>query len=369
MSALALALAGCGGAVALFDFVLGRSGQQLTITNNILSQMTIDANFQSNTNCTSRQTGSQSLSIEPGTDYPPAAHITEKGGPCDRCVQALASIREMRDDLEKEAVEKSGGRYQPQTASAPMLIAMTGSGVSDTNTIGACDLMCADVVIFSVLQSEVFSSETDCQVDNTVDNTLTQTLTGSINSSLTNQQDIIGLLESAFTSNQESISANLASILSQSVTTVVSQQLLNSTLAAQQFNVGIGGSSGGSGAHSCYVNTAAQTFTANSIATLSVTNSLTNSLRQTADFSISQTLLNSNDTIGDLSKDFLQIIDSMSEFLTTIVGSVLVILGAVILLAVMLISALYIVNPSFRTNFDKLLGDLPSIASQRLKKK
>ncbi len=360
-------LFGAAGAICLYDW-LNSKGQQLTESNNITSDMTIQALFQSNTACVSQQSGFQSIQVTAGTPYEPANKIA--GGACSHCSQALEDIKTARTALERDAVVQSNAAYTPQTASAAMQVAMTGGGTIDPTGVaqlGACDLMCHDVVIFNVQQSLVFNAQTNCQVTDSIQNELTQTINGLIQQSLSNQQDFIGQLEDAFTSNQESITTNLASHLSQSVTQVVNQSLINAGVASQTFVAGIAGT--GDNTHSIYVNTVQQHFTGNSTATLSVTNQLNNNLRNSTDYSISQSLLNKNDSIGDITTDFLRIIDSMGDFMVTSTGLFVIILGAVIALGVMTISALYIFNRDFRNKFDEVIRNAPKSASEYVSKK
>jgi hypothetical protein len=337
-----------GAAIALYDW-LSSKGQSLTVTDNILTDMSISSTFESDTSCSSTVSGSQSIVIEPGPAGPPQQKLGADGSSCKLCENALEEIQAMRDALELNAVTASHGLYQTQTASEQVIAAMTGGSDSITQ-IGACDLMCKDVVILNVQQSQVFKAKTQCQVTTDVTNNIAQTIQGKIKSSLKNQEDIIGQLEDAFTSNTEAISNNIASRMSQTLVNSVKQTLVNNALSIQNFNAGLetNAQNPEHAAHSVYVNTVSQSFTSNSVAKMNANNQVNNSLRQSADYSISQQLLNKNDTIGSITKDFLNIINSMGTFLNTLTGDGLLILGSILAIMALLIGAVFLFSKKGR---------------------
>jgi len=348
MAAAVGVLAGAAAGIALFD-ALSSKGQSLSITDTITTDMSISSTFTSETQCISAQTGNQSINIATSQSGPAFSKVNGANGSCTLCEGILDQIKTARNNLEIDAVSRNPA-YVAQIASGPMTVAMTGGGFTGDDKIyylGACQLVCSDVVVNNVFQSQVFTSKTDCSVTNVNTNDITQSINGQVNAALKNQEDILGSLEDAFTSNSESISTNLATQMSSVVTTSVSQDLINNSWSSQVFTVGITNGLA-QGARSTFVNNVDQKFVANSIAIMKVNNKLNNSLRQSADYSISQTLLNKNDTIGDISTSFLQVIDTMGQLLTTLTGQVLMILGAVLAMVCMIVGALYIFNRGFR---------------------
>jgi hypothetical protein len=351
-------LFGAAAGLGLYDW-LSSKGQTLTITDNVLTDMSISSNYSSTTSCTSSVSGTQNITLEQGGAYPPTAHgqLTNATSSCVACQNALSSIQDMRNDLEAAAVVQSNGLYQTQTASPAALEAM-GGGIGQDNAaqgIGACTLMCTDTVALNIQQSQTFKSKTNCNVTTDVSNEIGQSINGKITANLKNQEGIIGQLEDAFTSNTESIVNNLSSQMSQTLTTSVRQILANNAKSVQNFNDGLGAlNSDGQGSHSVYINTVSQAFTSNSVATMSANNQLINSLKQSADYSISSQLLNKNDTLGDISSDFLKIIDSMGQFLNVITGDVLIIIGSLLAIFVLLVSGFFLFNAKarqFMTNY------------------
>lgn len=365
MAAIGFMLA-AGAGVALYDY-LSNKGQQLSITDNITTDMSINVNFTSNTSCSSVVSGQQAITIEPGTNtnvYNPAL-LNAENGACTVCVNTMNALVDLRLKLEQDAVVASRGRYTAQTASEPVQIAMTGGTNLGDNAIGACTLMCNDVVVYGVQQSQSFTAQTNCEVDTSVKNNLSQGISGKITASLKNQQDILGQIESAFTSNQESITNNLATVMNQTINTTVQQQLANNAESTQNFTVGLSDNNGQDETHSIFVNGLTQSFTANSIANLLVNNQVNNTLRQSADYSIAQTLLNKNDTIGDITKDFTNVITSMGEFLDTIVGDMLILVASMIGIFIIIVGSLY-----FFTTRGRQLGDsLVNVGEQKARTK
>ena len=348
------------GAVALIDW-LNSKGQQLSITDNILTDMSISSSYTSETSCSSTVSGAQSITIDPdgpGVTYPPADKLRGPNSSCLLCQNALAEIQSMRSALESSAIVTSNGRYQSQTASEPVLIGMTGGPLDLTTSnqqLGACELMCFDVVVLGVQQSQTFKAKTSCRVTTDVTNSISQTIQGKIKASLKNQEDILGSIEDAFTSNTAAISNDIASRMSQTLVNSVRQTLVNNALSVQNFNAGLGGTDGdGNGAHSVFVNTVSQSFTSNSVASLNVTNQTLNSLRQSASFSVAQSLLNKNDTIGDITNSFVKTIDTMGVFMNNLTGLMLIMIGCLLALFVMLTASAYFFTSKGRAFIDNL---------------
>ena len=346
---MASTLMAAGAGIALFDW-MNSKGQTLSITDNITTNMTIEANFISSTACVQKQASSQSIVIQAGTgdSYPNTDKLNDKdGGACYVCQNIMATMQQNRTQLETDAVA-ANPRYQGQNASDAMKNLMTGSASASSNVPGSCDAVCHDVASYNINQSATFQASESCSIDNVVTNDINQSVNGSINAYLKNQQDILGQLEDAFTTNTSSITNNLSTQMSQTITTAISQELLNNAFNSQQILVGLSNASGTSGAHSLFLNNVSQSFSSNTNATLKVNNQVNNSLRQSADYSIAQTLLNKNDTIGDVTQDFLMVIDTMAGMMETLTGQMLVILGCILAIVVMLVGAMYVFNKGFR---------------------
>jgi hypothetical protein len=208
--------------------------------------------------------------------------------------------------------------------------------------------MCFDIVSLNVSQSERLTASTSCEVQNDITNNIQQSISTQISAYLKNQQDFIRQLESAFISNTESITNNLSSTMSQSITNNFVQDLHQSMLSSQIVSLR---------GNSILAENISQSFTGKMVGKMQVNNTVMDQLRQSAQYSISQSLLNKNDTIGDLSKDFLQVIRTMSTLLEDLTTQILIIVGAVIAAVMLVVSSLYIFNKSFHSWANTTLKD------------
>jgi hypothetical protein len=368
-SVLAGALAG-GAGLALFQ-AFAHTGQRLTITNDVLTQMSINATITSQTECISTATGEQNLNFQPiGTPYP-SDKLRDKDSNCVRCQQVLREIYEARNRLESDA-ELSNSTYTRQVAADELDEIMRTGSIPENSashssaTVGPCDLMCSDIVVSSVSQSQRFESNSTCQVNNEVTNNIQQQLQGTISSYLKNEQDIFGQLESMFTSNTESIANNISTSLTQNINEAFYQDLKQNAENSQTIAIGNSGTSpggyDGNYAHSIFIQSASQSFNSKQVGTLDVTNSVINQLKQSTGYSISQSLLNKNDSVGDLAKDFLQVIQTFGDAVENITFMILVIIGAIMAAIIMIVATFYV----FRR---KQFNQIANMAGQAVKER
>lgn len=337
---------GAGCAVALMD-LFGSRGQSLTITDNVLTQMTVNSTTNVSTECFVDLNASQTITIQPGTYT--ADNLLELNKVCAKCQAYLNSIRQARFDLEAKAVARNGS-YKAQTPNGVIDTIMLTGGFSQSGAIvqtsptqaavGPCTAVCSNLVVVGVLQQSTLTANQSCQVSNDISNSIQQSIQGQISSYLKNQQDIIGQLESAFTSNTEAISANLATTMAQNLTNHFTEDLAQAMYSMQNFSVA---------GNSIIASNVTQSFTGSMVGTLNVTNSVNDQLRQSASYSIAQTLLNKNDTIGDLSTDFLQVINTMSQLMENLATQILIIIGAILAAIMLVVGSLYIFNKNFHS--------------------
>jgi hypothetical protein len=338
----AATMVGVAGGIALYDWMTSK-GQNLSVTSNVVTDLTVNSTLTSDSSCTSAQTGNQSIAItgSNNTNYATALHNNPN---CQLCKDSIATLRTARETLEEDAFEQSGGHYTPQEASLEARNSLIG-GAGDFTT---CALVCQSFVAANLSQNQTFSSKQNCSVSTTASDTIQQSIKGKIESQLKNQQDITGQLESGFTSNTQAITANLSQFMAQNITTEFRNDLESRLESTQRISIGTNGNS-----DSLYVNTVSETFTGQSVSSMTVNNNVVNNSRQSAEYSIAQSLLNKNDTIGDLSKDFLQIIDTLADMIDTTTGQILMILGAVLAAIVLVGGGLYMFNGEARQAIQK----------------
>lgn len=344
---------GAAAGLALMD-LLSSKGQNLSITDTVTTNMTVNATTNIATDCFVTIDTSQTINIQPGayTDE----DLAELTSVCANCINQLKIIYDARMKLEADAASRNGS-YSAQTANPILETIMLTGGVPGSNptvqtsptqqAIGPCTAACSNLVIVGVVQQSTLTAKQSCTVQNSIQTDIQQSIQGQISSYLKNQQDIIGQLESAFTSNTEAISANLASTMAQNVTNEFVEDLTQAMFAMQSFTVT---------GNSIIASNINQSFTGTIVGSLNVTNSVNDQLRQSASYSIAQTLLNKNDTIGDLSTDFLQVINTMSQLMEELSSQILIILGAILAAIMLVVGSLYIFNKNFHSWAQHTMG-------------
>ena len=161
-----------------------------------------------------------------------------------------------------------------------------------------------------------------------------------------NQEDAIGSFEDAFTSNQEKIVTDLSQSMSQNIDNTFTQGLYQHLTAVQSVKFKPNSAS-------FIVDNIDQSFNAKMVGSLVVTNTTLDQLRQSAHYSIAQSLLNKNDTIGDLIKSLTGVLDTFSDLIETTIGSMLLLIGMVIAIAIIVFAMHYILSPGFREEVRK----------------
>lgn len=342
--------------------LLGGRDQQLTITDNLTTNMMVNVTTNVVTDCFNSLAAVETIDI---TDSPSYISTFEKVSPdpYSQCLIKLSAVRNARQNLELEA-EQRNSDYTPQWPN-PLIDIMIATGLTPEISIptnipstsaapgtapailGACEAVVHPNLVRNISQRTVQSAVASCNVDTTINNNIQQNISGTISAQLQNQQDFIGQLEGNLSGRTESIANNLASSLGQNVTS----NLVNSLRLrmAVQEKISIKGGS-------LLVENINQQFRGTQVGTLSMVNTVTNQIRQSATYSISQSLQNKNDTIGDLTKDYLQTINTMADLLEDLTTNLLIIVGLIIFAVIMVVGALFMFNKSFNAMFKSALG-------------
>jgi hypothetical protein len=96
------------------------------------------------------------------------------------------------------------------------------------------------------------------------------------------------------------------------------------------FQVGnVGGST-----HSVYIHDVQQAFTINQVGQLKVVNNVMDQLRQSAQYSLMQDMLNKNDTLGTIADTFVSFFTIWSNFIKDTLGKMFIICLMVLLMIV-----------------------------------
>jgi hypothetical protein len=328
MATAAVLAAGAG--IALIDH-LSSKGQSNTVTNSVISRMTINANFSSETSCFQSANIDQKIDVKAPNDSYPSKKL--QNGACDVCHNMYTKIKGERDKLEEELWKRDRTYTMQQWPNY------------DDLELGECDLVCIDIVTSNILQTANLKFDANCTNEATVKNSLNQSINGQVSAFLKNQEDFLGQLGDAFTSNTNSITNSLSHAMGQTIGTDERNILKSRIDISQKITF--------DNSHSVFADQLKQSFTAESISTMDVHTKLTNSLRQSSDYSIIQQLLNKNDTIGDLSGDFTRIIQTWSSLIESLTGQILLIVGSILMIVFLVGGSLYCFNKRFRNTVDK----------------
>lgn len=314
-----------GGAGAALGGLFGNGGNHLSISTNITNSMMTKSILSSATNCVSTIGASQTIKVV--TESP--TKLANESTGCLTCLAGIETIIGLQGTLNGLI-----GFNQKELGNT---VDTNGKGAQDKSfddfMAAPCSDICRDSVVNDISQSQELTLKNDCNVENNFDSTVQQNMKSQIESSLSNQEDIFGQLESTFAGTKESVSTNIANVMSQNLTKSFVNSLSTTIANKQAFSV--------SGT-SIYASNITQKFTSNVVGSLKITNSVVDQMTQSTDFSIAQSVANSNDTIGDLANDFLNIISSVSNLLNDLTGQLLMILSAIIVCIILIVGSLYV---------------------------
>ncbi len=316
-------MAGAAVGIGLYDILSGKGGDKLTIVNNITNEATITSFVSVATQCFSTTTSEQTITlpVNSGSDEQSKACGDPDIG-CNAAVQAVIAKR--------AGLAQKWGINAGETTATP------------------CENICRGVIVKRLDQESVLKSVANCSIDSTITNNIQQSMKEQLDSQVTNQEDIFGQLGSIFAGTRESINNDLSHVLTQNL-----QQEFVSNLTTQLANrqtISVTGTS-------IYAEGITQQLTGSVFGTLKVTNTITDQLTQSSDFSLQQTLKNINDSVGDLGKDFLSVVDSVSSIIDTLVGQLLFIIGGILVAILLIIGALFLCSKSVQSAALNWLGE------------
>lgn len=328
-----------GGAGSVLGGLFGNGGNHLSISTNITNSMMTKSILSSTTTCVSTIGASQTIKVD--TVSPTKLAVESKG--CLACLAGIEAIVGLQGKL--------NGLIGFNQVELGNTVDTNGKGAQDKNfddfMAAPCSDICRDAIINDVSQSQELTLKNDCTIEDNFETTVQNNMKSQIASSLSNQEDIFGQLESIFAGTKESVSTNIANAMSQNLTKSFVNSLSTTIANKQAFSV--------SGT-SIYAANITQKFTSNVVGSLKVTNSVVDQMTQSSDFSIAQSVANSNDTVGDLAKDFLNIISSVSDLLSDLTGQLLMILSAIIVCIILIVGSLYVFSSSSHNVINEIIN-------------
>jgi hypothetical protein len=309
-----------------------------TVDMNLVNQQLISSSQTFSQNCFSSVEGSQNVSITGNADY--NRRFTDEvtsatASNCLLCQNAMNELQKRRAYVENVAISMDSS-YVASKLEDP---SFGGIDYADDKKEGKvvldnpCDLVCKTIVVDSISQKLQITANTNCTVDNDVTNNVTQSLSAKIQQQLKNQQDIFGQFLDSFSSSSMNVNTNIQTTISANVDQRFVNDLITSTNATQTVEVDPGSAS-------VFISALSQDFQATSNSNLDAVNHIYNEIKSSAAYSIAQSLLNKQDTVGDLTKNLNNALSTVANLIDNIVTYVIIcvacfILGIFLVMALM----------------------------------
>jgi len=306
---------GAAAAVFVMDKVFG-GGTRLSITNNIINDMTVRIAVENTTNCITQIQGTQEFKINSTDKNYPLASLKDANSNCMLCKNVLSQVYNERVSMESTLANMD----KPYQTMSPSFVSFYNGG-GDYPELYPCLLMCEDIVTSNIKQLATYQSTLNCSEVNSISSDISSAFKANIDSQLKNNQDIFGKVLGGLTKFNSSITNDLTNIMSSTVTTKLLQSIQLSTESMQRVVIG----ENGKNTHSVYINNASQSFSIKQVGELKVVNNVIDQIRQSTQYSILQDLLNKNDTIGDLSNLFVGFFTVWGKFVNNVLSQIFLI--------------------------------------------
>lgn len=308
--------------------------EQRSITDNVLTDMTISSTFTSIQDCVSNIEGEQTINISSKQ----SSYITDLEETTQKNVLWCGEVHKKILDARTKLVSESN---------TPLQVNNNNWSTLNTSQYTPCVIIQKDTTAENIVQSQTFKTQTKCQFTDINTENLQSSITGKIQSTLENQEDAIGQMEDSASGSKELISNDLGSILSQTVSESFVNQLNTNTSSSQSIDIK-------NKQNSMYISAVKQTFNSSTITSIKTVNQVTNDLSQSVDYSIANLLQNQNDTINDIGKDFTGIIDGISGMIEEVTGQFLVIAACVLGILMIFFGTAYLINKKFREKISQI---------------
>jgi hypothetical protein len=338
--------------------------QSSIVENKVMSNMMVKSVTTNTTECFSDVSGNQNISISTGAGYP---SLRDADGPCEFCLDIVNDIYEARLQLEIDANVGSSGKYtsvllgesSTTLVNDPVITAMTtgflpesssssNDDVTSLSKLSPCSAMCNSVIVTSVSQRQVFEASADCSVTTVANNDIEQSIQGQIESNLKNQEDVLGALTGLMGGDENTVTSTITSSITQNIDTDFVNELITRARNVQSITV--------TNSNSMYLSDVSQGFELEQIGSLEATNTITNQLKQSAAFSVTQGLTTQNDTIGDLLKLYTDVFDTIFDIVDNFVSTALVLATIAICTYVLVWAIVYTISPVGRGFIHSNLG-------------
>lgn len=350
LSALALAAA----AGYLISNLSDKNGTELDISNNISSNLSVESFFSSKNSCVNIATSDQNIDIK--IDDTSKGAI---GNLCKACGDAKTHMVNQRTNLEQDAA-RLNRNYRMQTAH----IFSGSQDTSDNDPVptdpmptanpsveflsNPCIFACHSVLA-NIYQTQSYTSKVNCTISDSDTTNIAQSIDASVKDFLQNTQDAPSQLLSAFSKNQQSQTSNISTTLASAIVEDF-ESVLNSTVQAAQ-NIKVTG-------NSIYMDSVSQSYTSQNIMSLDSVNKATNDITQSASYTVSQSLINTQDTLGELTDSIVNTMTIIAELIPNITVDVITILACGLVIVLWVMFLLYNYNNTVKKSVDEIADNL-----------
>lgn len=317
----------------------------LSIQNTVMTRMTSNAITSVHTDCITIANTSQNISITADNDY---SNNLQNMNPLDTTVACDDIVTNFGRILDRH--DPSGGfrsYFMNYTSSSQVQgiiydmditesVADSQSSVNttDTGTISQdnalvrylCEPLTNSVIINNINQVMNVSMDTNCEAATDIANTVTNSVSGYIDSTLSNDQDIFGVVTDSLSGSTQSISNSYATIMGTYAETNI-RHILDNTVAASQ-NITFENVS------SMVAMNFYQNSDINSDATAEFVAQTNNDITQSVEYQLMQTLENQNNTVSDVTSILVDGIEQMTDFIDNTAGAYITIVVVILVCGV-----------------------------------
>jgi hypothetical protein len=287
------------GAVGIVAFLLlDEDAQSLDVTNDITNNLIMASLSRVESNCFVTTDLDQTAAF---SDVGTVDYITTPNnddptdlGTCAACAIALSAVARARWDIDVKA----------HAANSSYIIPRSSSFDDSYNQDGPCSLMCSSANVKNLTQTMKTTSDSACQADTTLDTKVGAQLDMVIDQYMENTQGAIDEFAQKLGSDSKSVVNSIGTTLESHIVSDLKNELSSEIRMIQSIKVQ---------GTSIYLDRAAQSMTGSYKFSMSATNKVINDIKQSASYSVAQSLINVQDTIGsllgDLTKTFKIIAD------------------------------------------------------------
>ena len=329
MSAGVFAIAAVGAAWAYLHAQGTSNINHVDLTNQVVATSL----FQALRTCSGSQTSDQFLSVTCGNDGGSGPFAENRG--CRRCIDVHTQF-ELNQNLYEAEVAQNNPGYTPQ--SVLDLTPELRFRWRDLENI--CESVCRDCVVKDVEQTTSFEAKLECFTTDSFQQDFRSQIQASVESLLKNKQDFLGAAGDLFTTNVNELTTNYANEVANEFETRISDIVQSDLSAIQSIQLGVGDNN-----HSFYVQGLSQSVQVNGIVSSISKTNFVNNITDVTQFNATLSLLNSNDTTGDLANAALSTLDSLADIWEGVVGKVLIIVSVVMIGMILVVGGIMIIKP------------------------